>query len=229
STFASSHRSSFNSRYDGAYASTYAETFAAFKESQYKVNFDLAYAPRYDEGLAEGKRRIRETSFEEGRVAGYNRTLPVARSRATAEGQQRARNHVANNAVIRSRNNFDGALAAQGRAEQGKSLELTLKAANSGGKASSQGESIAKVQILSNNARAQSDSVAVPAIAAKKQADLASLIKLQIADSAVPGDDVIVQVKLSHKGDDFQSSYEETLRLAVEVVANPEVGSSLDY
>src|SRR5690606_8831544 len=100
-TYLASHKAIFAAKYDGLYASTYAETFAAHKDSQYKVNFDLAYAPRFDEGLVEGKRRIRETSFEEGRQACYARTLPVARSRAEALGRERARAHVANNAVIR--------------------------------------------------------------------------------------------------------------------------------
>tara|TARA_R110000868_G_scaffold124990_9_gene330270 strand:- start:415 stop:2988 length:2574 start_codon:yes stop_codon:yes gene_type:complete len=228
-TFGASHQSAFAARYDGAYASTYAEVFAARKNDLFQENYDLAYAPRYNEGLVEGKRRIRETSFEEGRVAGYNRTLPVARAQATALGQQQAREYVKNNAVVRSRNNFDGALSADSRAEQGKELSLTLKAANFGEKASTRGESTAVVEVLSGNARVLAKDIAVPGIGAKKKSDLAGLIKLQVADTAVPGDDIIVQVKLTHKGDAYSSKYEETLRLGTEVVANPEVGSSLDF
>ncbi|MBH48194.1 MAG: hypothetical protein CME71_08495, partial [Halobacteriovorax sp.] len=228
-TFSSSHQSSFASRYDGAYASTYTEVFAARKNDLYQESYDLAYTPRYNEGLVEGKRRIRETSFEEGRVAGYNRTLPVARAQATAQGQQQARDYVQNNAVVRSRNNFDGALSADSRAEQGKELSLTLKAANFGAKASIRGESTAVVEVLSGNARVLAKDIAIPGIAAKKQSNLAGLIKLQVSDSAVPGDDIIVQVKLTHKGDAYSSKFEETLRLGTEVVANPEVGSSLDF
>ena len=173
SNFQNSHRSAFAGKYDGAYASTYAEVFQARKNDLYKENYDLAYAPKYNEGLIEGKRRIRETSFEEGRVAGYNRTIPVARAQAQAQGQSEARNYVANNAVVRSRNGFDGALVATSRAEQGKDLGITLKAANFGGKASARGESTAKVEVLSNNARAKESSIAIPTVAAEKQADFA--------------------------------------------------------